>query len=265
MVSLCLALAGCGVRLKSQTPGSFTYTHDDLAAVEAPLYPESTPGQLGTLLQSPAHRFLLEVQPYGGASNVRPVAVVDGVEYPLARHGATGGLYVYEAQPPCPRNYYDYHFQVRYRAGWLGNRTTTLGSAATPFRVAIDGAPALVWFVAGMEPKRANGSMKVVNGVNGNETVVRVQNLSDTPIRVATIGWVIGEPDAPKFELLNRPVFPHVLTCGQSIDFTVKWNPVGSDLDDMARFGIRSQHQTTSGTWDNDTTIFITARGVIGP
>ena len=263
-VAICLAAAGCGVHLKNQTPDSFTYTNDDLPAADAVLYPVSTPAELAALLESPAHRFLLEVKPYGGASNLRPVAVVDGVEHALTRYGGagTGGLFFYEAQPPCPRNYYEYYFLVRYRAGWFGNRSAALGSASAPLRAAIDGAPALVWFVAGMQPKRANGSMKVVDGTNNNETVVRVQNLSDTPIRITLVGWVLGEPDAAKFQLLNLPSYPHVLACGQSLDFTVKWNRVGNDLDDIARFGIMSQHQTGSGTWDNDPTIFVTARGV---
>ena len=201
------------------------------------------------------------MKPYGGASNVRPAVVVGGVEHAMTAYGG-GGLYSYEAQPQCTGNYYDYRFLVRYRAGWFGNQTATLGSAAAPVRATIDGASSLVWFVTGSQPKHADGSIKVLNGTNNNETVVRVQNLSDTPIRVTLIGWGVSEPDAPKFQLLNLPAYPYEMSCGQGFSFTVKWNPVGNDLDDLARLGILSQHRTTSGTWASLPMIVISARGL---
>jgi len=264
VASLCLAASACGVHLKNQTPDSFTYTSDDLPAAEAMLYPGSTPGQLRAFMTSPAHRFLLEAQPYGGASNVRPLVVVDGVEHAMTGYGGSGGggLFAYEATPQCTRERYDYRFIVRYRAGWFGERSETLGSAGMPLPAVIDGHGQLVWFVTGSQPKHANGSIKVLNGTNNNETVVRVQNLSDTPTRITLIGWVFGEADAPKFQLLNLPAYPHELACGQSLEFTVKWNPVGNDLDDLARLGIMSQYRTMSGTWSGLPTIFISARGL---
>jgi hypothetical protein len=224
-------LVGCTVKLADHTPQEFPWqeARDRLNPDEV-LYSVSTPQQIADLGENPAHRFILEVKPKN-VSDIRAYITVNGVEHPM--QGSGGGLWTYESTNECQASY-SYNYRVRYKAGLYGQRTSTLGSA-TPFSTAVTNFGDAIWYEPGGAPTTNEGSVYFVapgqpGSVGITEVTIVVQNLRNTAIVPYSIGFadLPGYPDNAQFEVINVPVLPVQLNCGDSIRFQVKWNPPSS-------------------------------------
>lgn len=230
-----LLLAACSVELRDQTPPEQPWHGGELAGPDAYLYPGSTPQEISTLGMSPRHRFLLEVRP-GNVSNIQAYITVNGTERRMQGSGA--GLWTFESPDECQAGY-SYHYRVRYRAAFSGSQEKTLGSAVAPLSTTVTGFGEPVWFQELGVPSSTDGEVHFVAGALEEATVV-VQNLRSTPIVPYSIALtsVAGAPDNSRFQVLDVPVLPRQLDCGESLSFKVRWVPPSPTSTSTGALGI---------------------------
>lgn len=259
---MALLLAGCSLDTKNWTPKSFPYDflNDGPSETNKPLYDSTTPGKLAELVNSPAHRFLLEVKPTN--VTVRSVQITVGGASHQMTPVSGSHLYSYQSPSECNQRYsyfmtVDYAVNFPYSVG-----PARVGTPESPLVADVTGFGALAWWVMDTEAQTGNGTIRLVQ--NAGDVPVVLQNLSSSRKRVGGFGFSTIDPVAAHFSVVDRPTLPAVLSCGDKVTFKVRWSP-GSP-NEQTLMVIITDTEISSGNWQRDQNpIVITLNGVPHP
>lgn len=200
-------------------------------------YPSATFEEIYEADQTFAHWFFLETRPKN-VTNVKAFITVNGIEYPMEEYsGSDGkGLWTYQSENMC-NGVYDYHYRIRYKRGWYGYATKTIGSAEAPLHSEVAEFGNLVWFTHWRRPSSSTyGEITLYTPEFYDlpspwEAIIFIQRFTQgtNPIRIAFIGLPYDET---KFEIFQRPPVDQELACGDYAEIGVRWNPVPGDYHD---------------------------------
>jgi len=201
-------------------------------------YPSATLEEINEAGQTFAHWFFLETKPIN-VTNVKAYITINGVEYPMQEYsGSNGqGLWTYQSESMC-NSVYDYHYRIRYKRGWYGYATKTIGSADAPLHSEVAEFGNLVWFTWGHRPSSStSGEITLYTPEIYDlpsppwEAIIFIQRLTQgtSPLRIAFVGLPTGET---KFEVFQRPPVDQELACGDYAEIGVRWTPVLPVLGD---------------------------------
>lgn len=253
LLVLTLGSAGCTLTLSAQ---DLTPSEQPTWAVEGPFmrslfenyddlyYPDATLAEIGEADQTFAHWFFLETKPIN-VTNVKAFITVNGIEYPMQEYsGSNGqGLWTYQPESMCT-SVYDYHYRVRYKRGWYGTATKTIGSAEAPLHSEVAEFGSLVWFVRDEQPSASTYGVvelwtpEFYDRPEPWEDIIYIQHFQDTatPLRIAYVGFLLTVPpsDEAKFEIFKSPSIDQELACGDYVEIGVRWHPESPDSADDA-------------------------------
>ncbi|MFW9941597.1 MAG: hypothetical protein ACFFFT_11195 [Candidatus Thorarchaeota archaeon] len=218
--TICILISECTVVPHNYTPDEFPYVVPrDLP--NSTFYP-TTLDELSELAKNPKHRFLLEIEEKSGADTRNAYVIVNGTEYQMTNYGHR--LWYFDSPNECQANY-TYYFRVTYNAG--GNKEKLLGSPEEPFSVTTSEFGNIIWGVPG-KGVSTDTDGEVHFGENfGFTQTMTVQNLRNDPISITYIEIDLNHVSAPnsdQFEVVEKPVLPVQLNCGESLEFRVRWN-----------------------------------------
>lgn len=263
-VSILLSLAisvtittGCTVALKNHTAYEFPWTGRDKRPLSETLYTGSTPQEIVEISTDFKHKFLLEIKPDNGVSNVRAFVSVNNQEHMMTEHrGTTGkGLFVYTPPiPNCDVEIYEYFYRVNYTAGLYGSQTKYLRDTGDkPFKAPVLGAQRYVWWSTYHDPAIRNETVYLHATMEGGgkRDRVYIQSLSSRPTRVSFIG-LSTSGDPAKFRLENMPA-SRQLNCQEFLTFDLVWAPIPPDFQDTISLAFQVEFDM-GGNWVPDTT-----------
>ncbi len=257
-LTICLSITtSCTVALRNHTAYEFPWTGRDKRPLSETLYPTSTPQEVVEASTDFKHKFLLEIKPDNGVSNVKAFVNVNGQEHVMIEHsGTTGkGLFVYVPTGlQCDVDAYEYFFRVGYNAGLYGWKTKYLKDQGDrSFKAPVLGAHRYVWWSGYHDPAIGNADilLRATMEGQGKQAKFYIQSLSSKPLRVSFIGLSTGG-DAAKFNLVNMPV-SRELACQGFLTFDLVWQPVPPDFEDIITLTFEVEFDMGGGHWVNDT------------
>ncbi|MBA7668967.1 hypothetical protein ES703_77088 [subsurface metagenome] len=167
------------------------------------------------------------------------------------------GLWSFQSESMCS-GVYDYHYRIRYKRGWYGYATKTIGTAEAPLHSEVAEFGSLVWFVRDERPSASTyGEVELwfplyYDVEVPEEAIIFIQHFQDTttPLRISYVGFPLTIPpaDEAKFEIFKSPPVNQELACGDYVEIGVRWNPEPPDRSDNALLAITIQGYH-DGTW----------------
>lgn len=257
--------SGCTVKLQNLTPLEFPWQYFiDKPPPDKLFYPDATGQQLADLAKNPKHRFMLEVLPVR-VSSIRAYITVNGSEHLM--QGNHGGLWTYESTNECTP-VYKYYYRVSYRAGLFESKNKYLDSGlprhpafGRSFTCIVRNSGHAIWYNPGFSPNTGNGEVSFHPGLL--KSTIVVQNLRVSPIVLYSIGLANfeGTTDNEQFAVLDVPTLPLQLNCGDSISFSVGWDPIGPYPSATGALQILANNSSGGLTWS----VSIILKGHQGP